>query len=176
MNPILTQLYPALCRHAAQLLSRFPGCRLQPEDLLHMAIERILHRPPPESLQVPAVIRGLVVTVMNRVLVDEWRRQSAARRPDLAGAVPLDDAGEIAAAEPCSWPDVTEALDSLRSEQPEAAELIELRFFRGVRQCQIARDLQVSNATISRRWRMAAAWLRNSLTAAGTERAPELAA
>ena len=164
MNAILTSLYAALVKQSALLLAKYPGHALQPEDLLHMAIERILHRPPPERMHQAHILRGLVLTVMQRVLVDEWRRNSTARRRDAASAVPLEEAAHIAAAETETWPEVDEALAGLRSELPESAVVVELRFFHGVRQCEIARSLAVSTATMSRRWRSAVTWLRKALT------------
>jgi RNA polymerase sigma factor (TIGR02999 family) len=168
MNAILTSLYSALLKQSALLLAKYSGHALQPEDLLHMAIERILHRPPPERMHHAHILRGLVMTVMQRVLVDEWRRNSTARRRDAASAVPLEEAAHIAAAETETWPEVDEALAGLRSELPESAVVVELRFFHGVRQCEIARTLAVSTATMSRRWRSAVIWLRHALTPPST--------
>ena len=118
MNAILTLLYPALVKQSAFLLAKYPGHAhaLQAEDLLHMAIERILRRPPPERMHEAHILRGLVLTVMKRVLVDEWRRNSTARRRDAASAVPLEEAAHIAAAEPEPWPEVNEALAGLVNE------------------------------------------------------------
>ena len=164
MNAILTLLYPALRKQSAFLLAKYPGQPMEPEDLLHAALERILRRPPPEEMREARILRGLVVTVMKRVLIDEWRRNSTVRRRDGAGAVPLDEAAHIAAEEPETWPGVDEALAGLRAEFPEAADVVERRFFHGVPQCDIARSLAVSPATISRRWKSAMNMLRHALT------------
>ena len=59
---------------------------------------------------------------------------------------------------------MNEALDGLRSELPESADVVEWRFFHGVPQCEIARALAVSPATMSRRWQCAVTWLRRALT------------
>ncbi len=170
MNAILTLLYPALVKQSAFLLAKYPGHAhaLQAEDLLHMAIERILRRPPPERMHEAPILRGLVLTVMKRTLVDEWRRNATARRRDAASALPLEEAAHIAAAEPEPWPDVNEALAALRSELPESADVVEWRFFHGVPQCEIARSLAVSPATMSRRWQSAVTYLRMALTPPAT--------
>ena len=93
-------------------------------------------------------------------------RFTALRHP--ASAVPLEEAAHIAAAETETWPEVDEALAGLRSELPESAVVVELRFFHGVRQCEIARSLAVSTATMSRRWQSAVIWLRHALTPPAT--------
>jgi RNA polymerase sigma factor (sigma-70 family) len=165
MNAILIQLYPDLVKQSAYLLIRYPGQGMEPEDLLHMALERILRRPPPERMHAAHILRGLVLTAMKRTLIDEWRRQSGPRRRDGAAAVPLEEAARIAAEEPEIWPEVNEALAGLRRELPESAELVERRFFHGVPQREMARTLAVSPATMSRRWQSAVTWLRRALMA-----------
>ncbi len=166
MNAILTLLYPALVKQSACLLAKHPGQPMQPEDLLHMAIERILRRPPPERMHEAHILRGLVLTVMKRTLVDEWRRNATARRRHNASALPLEEAAHIAAEEPETWPEVNEALAGLRNELPDSADVVEWRFFHGVPQCEIARSLALSPATMSRRWQSAVRWLRKALTPA----------
>ena len=168
MNAILTLLYPDLLKQSAFLLAKYPGQPLQPEDLLHMALERILRRPPPGRLHEAHILRGLVVTVMRRVLVDEWRRDNRARRRHALCTLPLEEAARVAVAEPESWPEVNEALAGLRRELPESADVVEWRFFHGVPQCELARSLAVSTATMSRRWQSAVIWLRHALTTPAT--------
>jgi RNA polymerase sigma-70 factor, ECF subfamily len=171
MNAILTLLYPSLVNQSAFLLAKYPGEGLQPEDLLHKAIERILRRPPPERMHEAHILRGLVLTVMKRTLFDEWRRNATARRRGATLAVPLEEAAHIAAKEPGRWPEVNEALAGLRRELPDAADLVERRFFHGMRQCEIARSLAVSPAAMSRRWQSAVTWLRKALTPPSSRRA-----
>jgi RNA polymerase sigma-70 factor, ECF subfamily len=163
MNSLLTSLYPRLLQQAELLMARFPGHALQPSDLLHMALERILRRPPAVEFHVEPMILGLVVQVMRRALVDEHRRSQAARRGEGVHPVPLDMAAEVPAVEHEQWPEVNEALARLRQSQPAAADLIELRFFQGVPQYEIARHLSISPGTMSRRWQSAASWLREAL-------------
>lgn len=164
MNAILTELYPALVKQSAALLAQQPGHPLQPQDLLHMALERILRHPPAEEMQTERILRGLVTAVMRRVLVDEWRRRTANRRGRGIPTVPLHEATGLAVQERESWPDLDEALALLRCASPECAEVVEMRFFQGVPQRTLARSLAVSPTTMSRRWGTAAAWLRRALT------------
>jgi len=163
MNSLITILYPRLQQQAEMLLAGFPGHALQPHDLLHIALERVLRRPPAVEFQVEPVMMGLVVQVMRRALVDEYRRSQASRRGEGVHPVPLEFAAEVPAPEQELWPEVNEALLRLRQSQPEAADLIDLRFFHGVPQNEIARNLRLSPSTVSRRWKSAAAWLREAL-------------
>lgn len=163
MNSLLTTLYPRLRQQAELLLARFPGHALQQDDLLHIALERVLRRPPAVEFQVESVMMGLVVQIMRRALVDEHRRAQAARRGQGVHPVPLELASEVPAVDYEQWPEVNDALARLRQSQPAAADLIELRFFQGVPQYEIARNLSISPGTMSRRWQSAASWLREAL-------------
>jgi len=164
MNTILTRLYPKLLDQAGLLLARFPGHALQPEDLLHIALERVLRRPPAAELHLEPVLFGLVVRVMQRALINEHRRATRLRRGGGVNTVSLEHACEVPAAAPQDrWEEVNEALAGLREESPESADLVELRFFDGVPQCEIGRRMSLSPASMSRRWRTASAWLREAL-------------
>ena len=67
------------------------------------------------------------------------RRLSDERAPDL---IALDD-----------------ALHELAERNKQAARIVELRFFGGLDRKAIAEVLGISNATVTRRWRSARAWL-----------------
>jgi RNA polymerase sigma factor (sigma-70 family) len=56
-----------------------------------------------------------------------------------------------------------EALDRLAEVDPRAAEVVKLCFFVGLTQEQVARQLDVSVATVERVWSFARAWLFREL-------------
>ena len=162
MNALTTQLYPALLRHAALLLSGNAAAQaMQPADLLHMAVERLCTRPPAEIREHPAEFTGLVRTIMQRTLFNEFRRAGAVRRPDLCQAVHLDAAAEI----PAENTDATrssllEALSLLASSDAAAAALLRMYYFEGLTGVEIAAQFGVSPPVISRRISSALAALR----------------
>ena len=55
------------------------------------------------------------------------------------------------------------ALDRLASAEPEAAQLVQLRYFAGLTQAEAARALQLSPSSGDRLWAFACAWLRREL-------------
>jgi len=69
----------------------------------------------------------------------------------LLGGVPLPDAKDILA--------LDHALDSLSRISERQARLVEGRFFGGLEVSELADLLQVSEATVTREWRSARAWL-----------------
>lgn len=169
MNLLTAHLYPALLRQAACLLvGSSASMAMQPADLLHAAVEKICRSGPETVIEEPAAFTGLVRMVMQRTLVDEHRRQSAARRPPPGMALSLEDAAEIpmpentcAAAE-----EVHLALRALEVKNPDAARVVRGLFLEDKTTRELAAELCVSPATVSRRWSMGAAWLRRELAAA----------
>jgi DNA-directed RNA polymerase specialized sigma24 family protein len=58
---------------------------------------------------------------------------------------------------------VDEALEALSQEDPEAAQLVKLRFFVGFSHREAAEVLGLSHATADRTWLFAKAWLARTL-------------
>lgn len=162
MNALTTQLYPALLRHAALLLAGHAAAQaMQPADLLHMAVERLCTRPPLEIREHPAEFTGLVRTIMQRTLINEFRKASAFRRPDLSRAALLDEAAEIPAENSLATrSSLLEALSLLASQDPDAAALLRLYYLEGRTGVEIAAQFGVSTPVISRRLSTALAALR----------------
>jgi RNA polymerase sigma factor (sigma-70 family) len=62
----------------------------------------------------------------------------------------------------CSYDDlliIDEALARLEEADPRAARVTELRFFAGLTEEEIAKELDVSEITVKRDWKFARAWL-----------------
>ncbi len=102
---------------------------------------------------------------MRRILIDRARHHARVkhggqwRRAD----VPLVDlAWET---EPETLLAVDEALAALRASDPEAAELVNLRFYAGVPNAEAARLLGISPSSAKRLWTFARAFLQRELTA-----------
>lgn len=101
--------------------------------------------------------------VMRNLLVDAARARVAAGEQRPSARISL--AGEAAEEEGslAELLDVEDALNDLEQHDPEAARLVELRFFGGLEHRDIAAALGVSESTVDRRWRFARAWLRARL-------------
>jgi DNA-directed RNA polymerase specialized sigma24 family protein len=70
-----------------------------------------------------------------------------------------------ATAEDAMLPALDEALTRLEALDPEQARIIELRFFGGLSIEEAAAALDISPATLKRRWTLARAWLFRELSA-----------
>lgn len=156
---LLVLLYDELRRLAAQKLAREqPGQTLQPTALVHEAWLRLVGDGTPQWNS-RGHFFGAAAEAMRRILVDAARRKLAHKRG--AGAPKMDLAEvEIAAqADDESLLLVHEALDQLAARDPQAAELVKLRFFAGLGQQEAARLLGLSERSAGRVWSFARAWL-----------------
>lgn len=158
------QVYHELRSLARQLLA---GERaehtLQPTALVHEAYLRCHGREMPSAWANPREFFGAAAVMMRRVLVDSARRRQAQKRgggaardvadPDLLAA---DNPGADVAA-------VADALDKLRGVDPEAAEVVELRYFVGLTLGEVAAALKTAPRTVDRLWAYARAFLKREL-------------
>jgi RNA polymerase sigma factor (TIGR02999 family) len=98
-------------------------------------------------------------TAMRRILIENARRK---KTPKHGGHLQRVDLADLDIA--CTVPDdqllaVDEALDRLGAVNPRAAEVVQLRFFAGLTEAQVAEFQGVSVATVERTWAFARAWL-----------------
>jgi RNA polymerase sigma factor (TIGR02999 family) len=102
-------------------------------------------------------------TVMRRVLVDHARGRLAGKRSHRAA--PLTLAANLAAEEArdIELLDLDRALERLALEHPRPARILEMRFFAGLEQREIAEALRVTERTVHRDWVFARAWLLSEL-------------
>lgn len=110
--------------------------------------------------------KALAAAVMRRILVDEARREGAAKRGKGWRRIPFDDAPPSEADAQARGADVLDlhaTLGELESFDAFKARVVELRFFGGLTVPQAARVLAVSDRTIELEWRAARAWLRSRL-------------
>ena len=101
--------------------------------------------------------------MMRRVLVDYARARLAGKRAhreeplSVAFGVPGDGGREI------ELLDLDRALDLLAASHARAARIVEMRFFAGLENQEIAAVLELSERTVEREWSFARAWLLREL-------------
>jgi RNA polymerase sigma factor (TIGR02999 family) len=150
-------------RAAAYLRSERRDHTLQPTALVHEAYLR-LAGPQPIVWQNRAHFFGVASQVMRRVLVDHARERRAAKRPGAGMKVALDD--RIGAAQPpdCEILMLDSALTDLARIDSRQAHIVELRYFGGLSEQEVASLLSLSRATVTREWQTARAWMYRRLT------------
>lgn len=100
---------------------------------------------------------------MRHILIDHARARGYAKRGGGARPVTLDEALAPSSPKPAALLALDEALERLATESPRRSQVVELRYFGGLKNNEIAEVLQVSPATVERDWRYARAWLYQEL-------------
>jgi RNA polymerase sigma-70 factor (ECF subfamily) len=102
--------------------------------------------------------------VMRHILVDHARKHGAAKRGHGAERSSLDDAVVLAAERNINVLALDDALKTLAVLDEEQSKIVELRFFGGLTISEIAGILEVSEMTVSRKWKTAKLWLQDQMT------------
>jgi RNA polymerase sigma-70 factor (ECF subfamily) len=181
-------LSPSICGDVTQLLSRWNAKDSDDQrkllDLLYPELKRIAdHRMrkerPDHTLQATALVNEFVVRLctvtqqpwqsrlhflavasraMRRILVDHARAHNSEKRGGLDCKVPLEE--NIAEAR--HFHDILEIhhlLERLSTEDPRMASVVELRYFGGLSNSDVAEALGIAERTVKRDWQVARAWL-----------------
>jgi len=108
-------------------------------------------------------LMALSARAMHHVLVDQARQVQAAKRGGGAQALTLTVG---AAVQPQAEVEVLALhglLEELQRFDPRAAQIVELRYFGGYEEVEIAALLEISERTVQRDWRRTRAWLAGKL-------------
>ena len=158
-------VYSELRRVAQRYLQRErAGHTLQGTALVHEAYVRLVSDDAPQ-LQNRAHFFAVAAQVMRRILVDHARKRTAEKRGGLDRPVTLDEA-LIAEDRPDALLALDEALEALAVVDERKARVVELHYFGGMGQKEIAAALSVHENTVARDLRLAQAWLNRHMTLA----------
>jgi RNA polymerase sigma-70 factor (ECF subfamily) len=102
--------------------------------------------------------------IMRRILIDHARRHAYAKRGGGAQQVSLEEVAAIVPNQGRELVRLDEALKTLAERDPRRSQVVELRYFGGLNNEEIAGVLHVSENTVTRDWNMARAWLYQQLT------------
>jgi RNA polymerase sigma factor (TIGR02999 family) len=102
---------------------------------------------------------AVAARMMRRILVDHSRRHGAKKRGGAAAHVALDDALTIPAQQQVDLIALDSALEQLAAFDTRKCQVVEMRFFAGLRSKEIAAVLKTTEATVRRDWTIAKAWL-----------------
>ncbi len=146
---------------AAKLRGERPNHTLTPTALANDAWMKL--RDSEERFEDRQHFLAIAANAMRRMLIDYARARSAAKR---SGGV-LVNIDEIDIASPESDSELIaldEALEHLSKVNARAAKVVELQYFGGLSQQEIADLLRVDRRTVVRDWAMARAWLYREIS------------
>ena len=161
---LLPLVYTELRRLAAQKLAHEPpGQTLQATSLVHEAYLRLVDGDQAQQWNSRGHFFAAAAEAMRRILVEKARRRKRQKHGGDRKRVELDD--------PClSFTDpveavieIDDALDQLAREDPQAAQLIKLRFFAGLSLEDAAEIVGFSRSTAYEHWAYARAWLHRRM-------------
>lgn len=161
---LLPLVYDELRELAAARLSReAPGNTLQPTALVHEAYLRLVAGDRGDHWNGRGHFFAAAAQAMRRILVDHARRRAAAKRGGAAARVAIDPASLAAPGSDEHILAVHEALEELARSDPEAAALVQLRFFGGLTAAEAADALGMSVRSAHDLWAFARSWLHARL-------------
>jgi RNA polymerase sigma factor (TIGR02999 family) len=108
---------------------------------------------------------AVAAKAMRQILVNYAKAAQREKRGGGAAKVNLDEVALIAPERPRGILELNEALERLATLDSRKAQVIELSYFGGLKQEEIAAVLKVSSVTVRRDWVFARAWLYNELHA-----------
>ncbi|MCB1609096.1 MAG: sigma-70 family RNA polymerase sigma factor [Xanthomonadales bacterium] len=167
---LLEAVYPALRAMAQkQLGSDAEHFTLRPTELAHEAFLKLSDQR--VSWENRDHFYAVAATLVRRVVVDYLRKRSSHKRGGATPFVALDeltDAEHPILDDSVDWLLVDSALTELESSDAPLAQVVELKFFSGLKTDEIARVMGSSTATVGRQWRFAKAYLAKRLEAAAS--------
>ncbi len=172
LEELLPLIYAEMKRLASRQMRReSPGLTLQTTELVHEVYLRLFGR---RALEINDRNHffALATQTMRRVLVDGARRAHAGRRPPRGLRAGLEPEELERIADPGGGGEAADvlaldgALDRLAALDPRQARVVELRYFGGLTLDETAAVLEISEATVTREWRAARAWLKAELAEA----------
>lgn len=168
----LDELYPLVYDELHRLARRYmsrerKGHTLQTTALINEAYVRLV-----DQKNVHWANRShffaISAQIMRRILIDHARRHAYAKRGGGAQQVSLEEAAIVTSGIGSELIHLDEALKTLAKLDERRCHVVELRYFGGLNNEEIAGVLNVSENTVTRDWNMARAWLYQQLSESGT--------
>ena len=154
-------------RASGYLRHERPDHTLQATALVHEAFLRLAGQDR-VAWQNRGHFYAVAAQMMRRILVDHAREHRAAKRPGAQIRVDLDDQIPAPALPSCDVLMLDEALSELSAMDARQGRIVELRYFGGLSEQEVADALSVSRTTVTREWKRARAWLYHRMTPAPT--------
>ena len=146
------------------------------EELRKLASAKMVHVPPGQTLQATALVHeawlriqksspnqwsnrahffAAAAEAMRRILVEQARRKSRIRHGGGQRRVNVEDVDICSEAPEDKILLIHEALETLATVDPLKAEIVQLKFFAGLKNYDVANVMSVSEKTVRRQWNAA---------------------
>jgi len=157
---LLPLVYDELRRLAAEKMAQEkPGQTLQATALVHEAYIRLVDVEKAQHWDSRRHFFAAAAEAMRRILVERARRKGAAKQGGGCVEVDLDEELAVVDSRAEEVLALDEALEELARHDPEAAQLVKLRFFAGLAHQEAAQAMGIGRREADRLWALARAWL-----------------
>jgi RNA polymerase sigma factor (TIGR02999 family) len=164
---LLPLVYDELRQLAAQKLAQeAPGQTLEATALVHEAYLRLVDAERAQHWNSRGHFFAAAAEAMRRILVDNARRKQTLKRGGARVQLDLDQLAVATSERHDEVLDIDAALGGLAAADPQAAELVKLRYFGGLSIPQAASVLGISPRSADFLWAYARAWLLRALGSA----------
>jgi RNA polymerase sigma factor (TIGR02999 family) len=164
LEKLLPLVYEELHRLAARYMRReSPGHTLQTSALVNEAFLRLIDQQQVDW-QNRAHFFGIAAQLMRRILLDHARSHTRAKRGGGARQVSFDEAAIVSGQRAAELIALDDALNALAAFDSRKSRIVELRFFGGLTNEEVAEVTGMSLRTIEREWRKAKAWLHHAIS------------
>jgi len=161
---LLPLVYQELRQLAAQKLAQEkPGQTLEATALVHEAYIRLVDVEKAQHWDSRAHFFAAAAEAMRRILIENARRKKRLKRGGNRDRADLDAADVASTAAPDELLVIDEAIAKLAAEDPQAAQLVRLRYFAGLSVEEAAAMSGLSRSSAYEHWAYARAWLRCEL-------------
>jgi len=163
---LIPLVYAELHRLAHHYMGRErPDHTLQTTALVNEAYVRLIDQRR-VHWQNRAQFFGISAELMRRILVDYARKEKYAKRGGGARKISLDEVAEISDDKTTDLTALDDALKELATFDARKARVVELRFFGGLSNDEVAEVMGLHANTVSRDWNAAKAWLYDAVMSA----------
>jgi RNA polymerase sigma factor (TIGR02999 family) len=162
---LLPLVYDELRRLAAEKMAREkPGQTLQATALVHEAYLRLVAGSSGDVRREQhwdsrGHFFAAAAEAMRRILVERARHKATLKRGGKAQRLELDNVSIPSDDRPHELLALDEALTELERHDPQAAQLVKLRYFAGLGHQEAAKAMGIGRRTADRLWALARAWL-----------------
>jgi RNA polymerase sigma factor (TIGR02999 family) len=165
---LLPLVYDELRKLAAQKLAEEkPGQTLQATALVHEAYLRLVDVEKAQQWNSRGHFFAAAAEAMRRVLIENARRKNRHKRGGELQRAGLDPAQLSYLSPPEDILAVDDALACLAGEDPQAAQLVKLRYYAGLSIEEAAEMVGLARSTAYEHWAFARAWLHRRLQGTG---------
>src|SRR5918912_4154333 len=164
LEKVAPLVYDELHQLAARYMRReSPGHTLQTSALVNEAFIRLIDQQEVQW-QNRAHFFGIAAQLMRRILLDHARSRARAKRGGGVLRVSFDEGAIVSGQRAAELIALDDALNALAAFDSRKSRIVELRFFGGLSNEEVAEVMGMSLRTVEREWRKAKAWLHHAIS------------